>query len=177
MIARSTFAWTALAASAFALASPVTAQETASTDAVYSCAEIEDIEERLACYDEAVGRLQEAEDAGEIATVTREEVEEAERESFGFSLPSLPSLSLPSFGGGDDEPLQNITANVEEVDETLRGKLLITLDNGQLWEQTDGATITRYYRRAEQATVSRGALGSFWMELGDSQRFRVKRLN
>ena len=69
-------------------------------DPVYACAEIEGASERLACYDAAVGRLQEAEASGELTTVLRSEVEAVERVAFGFNLPALPRLK-DLFGGGD----------------------------------------------------------------------------
>jgi len=69
-------------------------------DPVYACAEVEDSTARLACYDAAVGRLQQAEASGELTTVLRSEVEAVERDAFGFNLPALPRLK-GLFGGGD----------------------------------------------------------------------------
>jgi len=93
-----------LATAALTILSPFASAETAaSTQDVYACATIETDAERLSCYDSAVGRLKAAEDAGEVATVTREEVEQVKKDSFGFSIPSLPKLALPKLGGGDNE--------------------------------------------------------------------------
>lgn len=67
-------------------------------DAIYACAETEDAAERLACYDAAVGTLQQAEARGEVTTISRSEVEAVERDAFGFNLPTLPRLK-GLFGG------------------------------------------------------------------------------
>ena len=49
---------------------PAPAQDRpASTDSVYACAAIEADDARLECYDEAVGALKQAEDAGEVVAV------------------------------------------------------------------------------------------------------------
>ena len=68
-------------------------------DSILSCREIASVEARLACFDAAAGTLATAREAGDIVTVTREDVEAVERDSFGFSMPSLPRFRLPIFAG------------------------------------------------------------------------------
>jgi len=67
----------------------------ASTSAVYACASLGDDGERLACYDAAVGRLQAAEEAGEVTTVSRAEVEEVQKEAFRLASRCPPCQSWP----------------------------------------------------------------------------------
>ena len=71
---------------------PATAQDRpASTDSVYACAAIEADDARLDCYDEAVGALKQAEDAGEVVAVTREDVEKVrQRPSQSINYLQLP---------------------------------------------------------------------------------------
>lgn len=93
---------------ALALTLPLTsaafAQSTA-LDPVYACASIDDSDARLACYDNAVGRLQQAEATGEIRTISRSEVEAVERDAFGFNLPNLSNLvDIFSGSGKSDKP-------------------------------------------------------------------------
>ena len=68
-------------------------------DGILSCRDVASIEARLACFDAAADTLATARQAGDIVTVTREDVEAVERDSFGFSLPSLPRFRLPVFAG------------------------------------------------------------------------------
>jgi len=61
--------------------------------AIYKCKSIAAPEERLACYDNSVGRFQEAEKSGNVVAVSKKAIEKVERDAFGFNIPSLPSLS------------------------------------------------------------------------------------
>ena len=162
----------------FGLALPAIAETPVGTGDVYACAEIENNEDRLACYDTAVGRLKAAEEAGEVATVTREEVEQVKKDSFGFSIPSLPKLALPKLGGGEDDgELKEIQQAITEVTRTRDNKLVITLANGQVWQQTDSLKIVVSKRSPpEIAVVKAASFGSFKMKLGNSRAFKAKRV-
>lgn len=157
------------------LAHPALAQ--AVTDDIYDCAGIESDSDRLACYDAAVGRLKEAETAGEVKVVTREQVEAVQKDSFGFSIPSLPSFSFGGGNGENDKALESVEFGVERIRETAYGKLIVTLENDQVWEQIDSKDV--YYSKrkgVESAEVKRAALGSFRMKLDGGAAFRVKRI-
>lgn len=72
-------------------------------NAIYACKAKINPDERLACYDAAVGRFETAQKSGEVVTVSKKEIEKVERDAFGFNIPSLPSLGN-LFGGGDNKP-------------------------------------------------------------------------
>jgi len=59
---------------------------------IFACRSEANNLKRLACYDKAVGRFETAQEKGEIVTITKEQVENVEKDSFGFNLPSLPKL-------------------------------------------------------------------------------------
>ncbi len=86
-----------LAVSALALLAvpAATAQSDDPVDSILVCRGIADAQQRLACFDQRSVALAEARNSGEIAVVTREDVEAFEGDSFGFNMPSLPRLSLP----------------------------------------------------------------------------------
>lgn len=157
-------------------ASPLAlAENPATTEAVYACSEEADDLARLACYDAAVGRLQAAEEAGEIATVTREEVETVQREGFGFSIPSLPALAMTALGGEESSAeIENIVEEVDRVTRNSAGKAVIYLTNGQVWRQTGTERVTR--RDVSEAEIVRAAFGSFKMKLDGGNAFRVTRV-
>ncbi len=166
-----------------ALAWPLTAAaETLNeADAVYACIEIETDADRLACYDDAVGRLKTAEESGEITTVSRTEVEQVQREAFGFSLPSLPSFTRRSDdnerGARDADVLDSVTFGVAEIERSRHGKLFITLDNGQVWRQLDSDRVSYSARKGvESVEIRRAAFGSFKMKLDGGRAFKVKRV-
>ena len=91
--------------------------------AIYTCKSISSAQERLACYDNSVGRFEEAEKNGEVVTVSKTAIENVEREAFGFNLPSLPSLGR-IFGGNstsNDKPKKvekenDLTAPVKQAE-------------------------------------------------------------
>lgn len=143
-------------------------------DQVYACASLTESEARLACYDAAVGRLREAQGRGDLVAVDRAQAQQIERESFGFSLPSLPRL----FGsGGNDEANQisEVTAAVARVRRNAEGKAVITLDNGQVWTQIDVARSSRV-EVGGIVHVRHAALGSFMMSVeAGGPALRVRR--
>ena len=157
------------------LAIPAFAQE-ASTSDVYACAAQSDDTARLACYDAAVGRLKAAEDAGEVTTISRSDVEKVRRDSFGFSIPSLPKLAMPKMGNGKADKIERITNPIKSVSKGAGGDLLIRLENGQIWRKIDNKPVRVSKKRPPKiATIKTAALGSFRMKLDEGPMFRVTR--
>ena len=66
-------------------------------DGILACRSVGDIEARLLCFNTAAASLAEARQTGDVMTVSRDDVENVERDSFGFSMPSLPRFRLPVF--------------------------------------------------------------------------------
>lgn len=149
-----------------ALAQTQTAAVPEPLTAAYACRAITTDAERLACYDQAVGRLQQAQEAGDFAAVDAASVRQLERESFGFSLPSLPRLGLPSFRNGTNgEPaptVETLTFEISRVIQSPSGRNAYIMSNGQVWRQIDTEP-NRQLRSGAQVTVRRASLGSFLM--------------
>jgi hypothetical protein len=160
---------------AVSLLAPAAVAEPETMDGIFACAAISSDADRLACYDEAAGRLKTASDAGEFTTITREEVERVQKESFG-----LPSFSLPAIGrlaekSGDKKlaEIEEIEAGIVSVKKNSVGQTLVTLDNGQVWRVTD--TYELRAKGAKKAVVRKAALGSFKMKLDNGRTVRVAR--
>jgi hypothetical protein len=134
--------------------------------AAYACRAIATDAERLACYDQAVGRLQQAQQEGAFAAVDAASVRQLERESFGFSLPSLPRLGLPNFRSntaGEPEPaVETLTAQISRVIPSQTGRNGYVMSNGQVWRQVDTES-NRQLRSGAEVTIRRATLGSFLM--------------
>jgi hypothetical protein len=115
------------------------AAQEATLENVVACKAMEAPLERVACYDEAVGLLEAAEEADEVTLVTRADVEKVRRESFGFAIPSLPS-----FGGlrgvDADDDLSQVTAAVRSVSGSSPD-LRVKLANGRVWVQIDDKNV------------------------------------
>lgn len=138
---------------------------------VYSCKAISEPLERLACFDNAVGTLEQREAKKEIVAIDSETAKTFKREAFGFSLPSLPKLGLPSLGdSGEDEALE---LEVKSVNESRVG-YTITMKNGQVWREVSGRL--NYIPRGDlTATISKGAMGSYLLSLSNGKE-RVRGL-
>ncbi len=153
------------------------------TDAIYACADKSDDAERLACFDAAVAAFKTAETTGAVKTVDVAAIEKIERDSFGFSLPSLTEI----FRREEEESgKQAMAAPVEEVELAIEsisvnkvtGKALVRLENGQVWEQVDSEVVSRSkVRKAKVATIRKAAMGSFLMNLDGGTAIRVRRVN
>lgn len=137
---------------------------------VYGCAEVADAAERLACYDGAVGRLRQAESAGQFVAVDRAQAEELQRDAFGFSLPSIPRLL--NFGA-DQPEVEDISAVISRVGGRADGRQIYYLDNGHAWLQVDGDN--HRARAGAAVTIRRASLGSFMMSFGGGAAIRVRR--
>ncbi|QKX18630.1 hypothetical protein [Microbulbifer sp. YPW1] len=112
------------------------------------CSQFSDDNKRLACYDKLTGSLQKHAEQ-QFGQEQKQAVEEAP---------------------------ESITATITKAEEGAYGKFIFTLDNGQVWRQTD--TKRSILRDGDQVTVERGALGSFRMRKTTGGRtMRVKRVN
>lgn len=178
---------TSIALCAAAMAAGASAQERSSTPAepprievlqqLYDCRAIADPTERLACYDRQVGALQTAVTAQDIRVVDREQVRQTRRGLFGLSLPSIGNI----FGSGDSNNATDTDA-VNELAATLRavgrnesGRWIYTLDNDQVWIQTDASAPGRGPRAGQNVVIRRAALGSFMISVEGRPGVRVRR--
>ncbi len=150
----------------------------AATDSLYACADKASDSERLACYDAAVAELRAAETTGEVVTFTTEEIVEARERTFGLEEDTVDSkLAAAGASLARTEP-DDITAGLVSLDETAEGKLIVTLDNGQVWVQTDSSSVAVSRKSPpKSATVMKAALGSYRLKIGRARPFRVQRVD
>lgn len=151
------------------------------TDTLYVCASETDDTARLACFDKAVADLKAAENAGKVKTVDVASIEKIERESFGFSLPSLTEVfrSEQKDGKSLSKPVEEVELAIASISvNRVTKKALIKLENGQVWEQIDSTELPRSkVRKAKMAAIKKASLGSFMMVIDDSGAgIRVRRI-
>ena len=116
-------------------------------DALRHCTEFSDDRKRLACFDKAAGKLHQ---------IAEQRFGHEERDAV-------------------QEAPESISATITDAVESAHGKYTFTLDNGQVWRQTDSGRAI--WRGGEQVTLERGALGSFFMRKTTGGRsLRVKRI-
>ncbi len=128
---------------------------------LYDCAEIGDNMQRLACFDKMAASLQLAEEKKEIVTIDAQAAKKIKKEAFGFHLPSLPKLGLPTIGA--DNKIDSVVLDVKSIG-FVHNKYIITFENGQVWEQSGGRL--NYVPKGKlTATIKPKSMGSFVLSL------------
>jgi hypothetical protein len=123
---------------------------------VYACAEIADAGARLACFDKEVGALKAQQAQGAFAAIDVKRAEIITRDAFGFSIPSLPRLKLPTFSGGE---IKAQTMTIERVDGS-GPRAAFRMSNGQVWRQID-TDRNRGVRAGAEVSIEKASMGSF----------------
>jgi hypothetical protein len=137
------------------------------------CKEVADSAARLACYDERVGKLEQAAASGELVVSDRATVKEAQRGLFGFRLPSLKL-----FGGGEDgkDEIQQIEGVVASARTFGYGSWRITLQDGSVWEQIDDERPVFDPAKGDKVKVYKAALGTYKMNIAGQRALKVRRV-
>jgi len=155
---------------------------------VAKCAEIAGAADRLKCFDAAVPHAQSAlaqpEAPAQTAQTTQTEGESEGGMLAWFGL-DRPVTKTEDFGKPPEKiegpkGINGITAVVSEFARTPTGKVLLILDNGQIWRQIDGDVgIMQDPSKGEQlkVTIEKGFFGSFDMTVeGRNGLIKVRRV-
>ena len=133
-----------------------------------NCTQIANDSARLACYDAAFNRV----------TI------EAEIADFGTPPPPAPEDIIEANGSNDRIIARSEEGDIDRVEFPIArlrrlhsGALVITLANGQVWQQTDPTTPRVPRAGVSTATIQRAAMGSFRMKFDSGRMFRVKRVD
>jgi|SRR6185312_4646721 len=163
--------------------------------AMDQCATVTDKDQRLACYDQLSPQVKAA-----IMRLPRSGPPSAEEQKswFGFdfgnlfgSAPSqqttpekfgseaLPQQPPKEGEAAPPEPIDSITAKVTDVAYSPYGKVIVFLDNGQVWRQIEADTEHAMLAKngGDTITIERGALSSYNMKIeGSNKTYKVKRV-
>lgn len=141
----------------FLFAQPALAAE----ESLTQCRQIEDAGERVACYDKVVDSLAKADAIPDAQSLFGRDDAEAKR---------IVETSLAI------EQIDHVDAVVTEVRKSAARKLVLTLDNGQVWRQLDNQTMR--LKSGDSVVVRKASLNSFLMQKKSGGRsIRVKRTN
>lgn len=140
-------------------------------DRVVACRQITAETARLACYDAAVGSLDQAQRQGDVVVVDRNQVREARRQLFGFSLPSVTLFDQ----GERPEAVESIETTLVRAGLVGDNKWVFTLADQSVWRQIDSERVNFRNRPGEAVRVRRAALGSYLLTVGSSRAVRVRR--
>ena len=140
--------------------------EAASQDDPYlKCADVKKSKRRLECYDTVLKAQHPAMFEKMEAAAKKEQTEE-----FGARTPAA--------GSKGSEKLNLLKVVIVDFSRTSHGKWILTTDSGQIWRQSDNQGLAPFApKRPFNASIKRGALGSFYLVIEGSKRsIKVKRL-
>ena len=165
-----------------ALTLPATAPAEAPGEELRACRDLADDQARLACYDDAVDRRAKSEDSGpessaENAAAPAESAATptsiSQEDLFGKTSTEVERTVEEATGS---ERIDSLSATIAKLQKYGYNKVLITLDNGQVWKQVDTSTLR--LRAGDSISIERAALGSFMLRKpGNGRRMRVSRID
>ena len=161
------------AAAAAAPPRPTIAPGSGLISSVQACPQIKDDPARLACFDRSVAALASANARGDVAVVDRQQMREARRTLFGFAVPRLPFFS----GSKDvqEEP-KRLVSTVASFRGIGNGFFRVTIaDPESTWESTEPSDVFDV-KAGSKVTIDHGALGSYFMEIGNNRAVRAHRV-
>lgn len=166
---------------------------------LHACVTIASEKERLRCFDHEMAQLEAASTRGEapasnaskantlppavtapaVAVAANPTIPSAAalppEQTFGLSGDQILKLESRQAGSPAPQPkLKNLTAQITRVTQNSQGRWVITLNNGQVWRQSE----TREFQASPGLAVkiSSGAMGSYWLETNSHNWTRVERV-
>ncbi|MEO0440294.1 MAG: hypothetical protein AAF067_05395 [Pseudomonadota bacterium] len=146
---------------------------------VIDCKALTDPTERLSCYDTKVAALEAAQASRQVVVADREQIKEARRGLFGFTLPRIRLFG----GGGKDkdrvreEEVKEITTTIKSAKLSPLKKWRFVLEDGARWIQTDTKLPARDPKPGDEIRIKRGAIGGYMASIKGQRSIRVKRIN
>jgi hypothetical protein len=172
--------WGLLAGMAWA----VSANAAAPLSQLLGCREIPDAAARLQCFDRESAKLAAAPDALPEATAAMPSpsalpavpaaVPLDPKQQFGLSERTVAAKEVSA--GTRAADVAKVEAHIVGYAPAADGRAIFTLDNDQIWRQLipDGDMLAK---AGDGVTVSRGLLGSYWLQLKNGRGCKVTRLH
>jgi len=165
----------ALSLSAIAAASP----PDASLRALLACRHIAPGAARLACFDRTSAALalpppsSPAPSSGVAAPAMKAALDPHRT----FGLPSATIVRREASAAGIRvKNLSRITAHIVRTRQGPDGGAIFDLDNGQVWQQLDPDGTDMYTKPGDSVEITRGLLGSYWLDTPSRHRCNVVRV-
>jgi hypothetical protein len=95
---------------------------------------------------------------------------------FGLNAETIRKRQAAANPDTPKEP-DEIVGRVKAVQTKARGEYRITLDDGQVWDETQHSSSTQAPEVGETVTIKRGMLGSYFLSHSAGLALRVKRIN
>lgn len=155
---------------------PAAAEPPQAFRALLDCRSLADSMQRLACFDAKVAALDDAARSNEVVITDRARLQEARRGLFGFAAPIGKMLGIGNGGGSEADEIKQIDTTVTEVRGSKGGGWKLTFAEGGTWEQTDTKSFPMAPKVGRKARISRGALGSYFVEVDGMSGIKFRRV-
>jgi len=147
------------------------------SDAVTSCRAESNSLKRLVCYDKLAKSLDQYADMD--LNAIRAARSQAAQLSDSASTGHIVINPEKEFGierkQVAEKRLDELSASIAKVSKNPHGKLVVTLNNGQVWKQID--SLLMKLKPGQKVNIERGSFGSFLMGVeGINKTIRVKRV-
>lgn len=138
------------------------------------CRQITESAARLACFDRQSAALEDATRKKEIVVADKQAVQRAKRGLFGFAA---PVAKLMGFGGSEEDAneIKEVTAKVQSARQGANG-WIITFDDGSTWEQNDTKEFALSPKPGNEARITRGMLGTYFVSVRGQPAVRMRRV-
>jgi hypothetical protein len=143
-----------------------------------ACSAIEDAAERAACFDDAVKAMQQtgAAPAAAAAPATTSEAAPAEPAP-APPVAEEPAMQIEKEMEAADMVFTEFTATITKSSKSGLYHFVVELDNGQIWEETDGSRRPGLPKVGQTVRVTEGRLGGYRMKIGSANKLSwVRRL-
>jgi hypothetical protein len=155
------------------LVSPFSSADTLQVN-LLKCAQNSDSLQRLGCYDKLAENLKIKEQH-----IRPTQTNHVEDKKSAETSEVQETAALAKFGNENkqdpEESIEQIQAKVSKISNNKHGQYVITLDNQQVWRQTD--KIRMKFKQGQVVDIERGFMGSFFMGTERlNKRMRVKRV-
>ncbi len=137
------------------------------------CRDLADSAARLTCYDSQAQKIEEQIASKELVVIDKVRADEARKGMFGFSVPSVSAL----FGVGSDVDINQKEFTIAGVGYDNMGKVILRLDDGSVWVQTDDWEVAQNPKKGEKVLIKRGTMGSYHLEFAKQPGIKVKRIS
>lgn len=148
-------------------------QRAAVLQQVLDCRTIQDQAQRLACYDGAVAKMDEAEKKGDIVVVDRDQVREAKKAAFGFEMPHFTLFDR----GEKPEKIDHVDGVAQSAYVNKDGKWVIILEDGAKWVQVDSEPVNSPPHKGSRIEIRTAVMGSYFMKIDGQRSIRAHRVN
>jgi hypothetical protein len=137
-----------------------------------TCTTITEDDERLACFDREVGALVGATNEGQIKVVQAEDIVQARRSLFGFSLPKLGL-----FGNGDKEKIRRLESSITRVQRVSANEWHFWIADGDAqWRIKNMEIGFQPPASGDKVEFKPASMGTYWIRINGRTGVRGTRI-